>query len=265
MRRSKSTLSPPDDQFFHRLGRAHARVLLSDYDGTLAPFSVGRDEATPYPGVRQALSNILLTGHTRLVIVTGRMLTGLTGLLDMEPLPEIWASHGWERRTVDGCYRLFPVPQTAKEGLERAVQEAEDAGLDSQSEVKPASVALHWRGLTVAEADSLNRWARAHWGPLARSHDLEMRDFDGGVEILAPGRDKGTAVRAVLAESPPDAVVAYLGDDLTDEDAFLGLPSDGLGVLVRPQLRPTAASAWIRPPEELLSFLERWRYAGERG
>ena len=258
-------LSPPDDQFFHRLGRASARVLLSDYDGTLAPFSVERDGATPYSGVREALSNILLTGHTRLVIVTGRMLTGLTGLLGMEPLPEIWATHGWERRTADGCYRLFPVRRTAREGLERAAQAAKDAGLDSRSEVKPASIALHWRGLAVGEVDSMNRWAKAQWGPLAQSHDLELRDFDGGVELFVPGRDKGTAVRTVLAESPPDAVVAYLGDDLTDEDAFLGLPPDGLGVLVRSQFRPTAAGAWIRPPEELLSFLERWRYAGGRG
>ena len=255
------TLPPPSDQFFHKLARAQSRVLLLDYDGTLAPFSVERDGATPYPGVRQVLSDILLAGHTRMVIISGRMLKGLTELLDMSALPEIWATHGWERRTVDGRYHLAPVPQTAREGLERALQGVREAGLDAQSEVKPASVALHWRGFTVAEADSMNRWARATWGPLMQSHSLELHDFDGGIELRVPGRDKGTAVRTVLAESPANAVVAYLGDDLTDEDAFLALPPDGLGVLVRPQFRPTAASAWIQPPEGLLSFLKRWRYA----
>ena len=255
------TLPPPSDHFFHKLARAQARVLLLDYDGTLAPFSVERDGAMPYPGVRQSLSNILLAGHTRLVIVSGRVLKGLTELLDMDPLPEIWGTYGWERRTVDGRYLLAPVPQAAGEGLERAVQGARDADLGSQSEVKPASVALHWRGFTTTEADSMNRWARATWGPLVQSHGLELHDFDGGIELRVPGRDKGTAVRTVLAESPANAVVAYLGDDLTDEDAFLALPPDGLGVLVRPQFRPTAASTWIQPPEGLLSFLNRWRYA----
>ena len=260
------TLPPPSDQFFHKLARAQTRVLLLDYDGTLAPFSVERDGATPYPGVRQALSNILLTGHTKLVIVSGRMLKGLSELLDLDPLPEMWGTYGWERHTVDEHYQLVPVPQIAREGLEQALQGAEEAGLGSQSEVKPASIALHWRGLTTTEAGSMDRWAVATWGPLMQSHGLVLHDFDGGIELRIPGRDKGTAVRTVLAESPANAVVAYLGDDLTDEDAFLALPSDGLGVLVRPQLRPTAASAWIRPPKGLMSFLNRWRCAsGEEG
>ena len=119
------TLPPPSDQFFHKLARAQTRVLLLDYDGTLAPFSVERDGATPYPGVRQALSNILLTGHTKLVIVSGRMLKGLTELLDLDPLPEMWGTYGWERHTVDGHYQLVPVPQIAREGLEQALQGAD--------------------------------------------------------------------------------------------------------------------------------------------
>jgi hypothetical protein len=36
------------------------------------------------------------------------------------------------------------------------------------------------------------------------------------------------------------------------------MPDAGVAILVRPQIRPTAASFWIRPPEELLEFLARW-------
>jgi trehalose 6-phosphate phosphatase len=56
----------------------------------------------------------------------------------------------------------------------------------------------------------------------------------------------------------PDTAVAYLGDDRTDEDAFMALRGRGLAVLVRPDLRATAAEVWIRPPDELLLFLQRW-------
>ena len=53
-------------------------------------------------------------------------------------------------------------------------------------------------------------------------------------------------------------MMAYLGDDLTDEAAFRALDERGLGVLVRPKLRATSADIWIRPPEELLDFLRSW-------
>ena len=58
-----------------------------------------------------------------------------------------------------------------------------------------------------------------------------------------------------------DGVAAFLGDDLADEAAFRAIAGLGLGALVRPDFRPTAADAWLRPPREVLAFLERWRQA----
>jgi trehalose 6-phosphate phosphatase len=56
----------------------------------------------------------------------------------------------------------------------------------------------------------------------------------------------------------PDTPAAYLGDDATDERAFRAISGRGLSVLVRPSWRQTAAELWLRPPEELLDFLNRW-------
>ena len=252
-------LSPPDEVFYQKVKRAGVRVLMLDYDGTLAPFQVQHARASPYAGVRQALSEIMLTGRTRVVIVSGQACDDLSRLLDITPLPELWASHGWERRSAEGAYMLFPVPDSSKRGLALALHQAVEAGFGARSEVKPAGAALHWRGLSLAKAKSLAEWGRARWGTLAHAHGLELHQFNGGMELRVPGRDKGTAVRAILAESPSNAAVAYLGDDLTDEDAFRALPKDALGVLVRREFRPTAATSWIRPPKELLAFLEQWK------
>lgn len=52
--------------------------------------------------------------------------------------------------------------------------------------------------------------------------------------------------------------MAYLGDDVTDEDAFHAVKPRGLAVLVRAELRETAADLWIRPPRELVAFLRSW-------
>ncbi len=68
----------------------------------------------------------------------------------------------------------------------------------------------------------------------------------------------------MLNEQPEGTVVAYLGDDATDEDAFEAVGKHGLSVLVREERRTSAAEVWLRPPEELLEFLDRWIEATSR-
>jgi len=57
--------------------------------------------------------------------------------------------------------------------------------------------------------------------------------------------------------------VAYLGDDLTDEDAFAAMGNRGLSILVRGEVRRSCARFWLRPPEELLHFLDEWIAASQ--
>ena len=249
------------DQFFHDLGRAPQRLLLLDYDGTLAPLRRERDQAVPYPGVAERLAALAATAGTRLAVVSGRPAEEVEGLLGMRPAPEIWGCHGLERLRPGRALERDAVAPATRRALDAAEAWARERGLAPHLERKPASLALHWRGLDAAEIASLTRAAIAAW---PRGDGLAIQPFDGGLELRAAGVDKGRAVAALLAESPPDAAVAFLGDDRTDEDAFAALPPGGLAVLARSRLRPTRAQLWLRPPEELLEFLERWREA-ERG
>ena len=65
-------------------------------------------------------------------------------------------------------------------------------------------------------------------------------------------------MEVLLGEEPADVAAAYLGDDATDEEAFATLGGRGLTVLVRPEFRATTAQVWLRPPDELFDFLDRW-------
>lgn len=250
------------DGFFGNLADAPARTLLLDYDGTLAPFREERDQAVPYEGLREAVRGHLDDGGSRVVIVSGREVAVLRSLLGIDPPPEMWGSHGWERYTAaDGLVQADPGDE-ARSGLDRALDAARARVAEDRVEVKPVSVAVHTRGLDRAAAESLLSGIRPPWREIASGSGLELHDFDGGLELRVPGRDKGTAVREILAETHPAGLVAYLGDDRTDEDAFevLGeLGERALRVLVRDELRETEADLWIRPPEELLEFLHRWR------
>lgn len=250
------------DTFFVSVARHPGRpLLLLDYDGTLAPFRKERDRAVPYPGVVEALTALQRIGRTRLVLVTGRSLHDLPRLLPLEPLPEIWGSHGWERRLPDGEYSIAELGAEARSGLDAAYAAAREAGASDHCEKKPAGLALHWRGVDPKTVELYKGGTVGRWTKIAEECGLDLNPFEGGVEIRAPGRDKGFAVRTLLAEMGEATPTAYLGDDVTDEDGFAAIGSAGIGVLVRPRYRATRADAWLRPPEELLDFLERWRAA----
>lgn len=250
------------EAFFTHVAAAPLSVLLLDYDGTLAPFRVRPQEALPYAGVQERILDIQRRGRTRVVFVTGRAMADFLPLLNMDPLPEIWGSHGWERRYADGRYECPPLPAALKNLMSAAAQIAQDLPEGGRWEHKPYSVAVHWRGAEPEIAQCIERKIRQHWNSLvAGCAEAAVAAFDGGLELRIQGRTKADAVRTLVGETGLDAPIAFLGDDLTDEDAFQALPAGGLGVLVRPALRPTAAGLWLQPPGELLWFLEQWSAA----
>lgn len=249
------------ENFFRALARAPRRLLLLDYDGTLAPFRARRDRAFPYPGVRELLAAIHQEGGSRLVSISGRTVKEVKSLLGIEPAPEIWGSHGHERYSPDGGYRVFEVGPAAGRGLRRAKEFLNGLGFASWCEEKAGSVALHFRGQEPAQVREVRQKTEERWRTLASDCGLQLHEFDGGIELRVPDVNKGDAVSALLAEMTPAPAAAYLGDDLTDEDAFEALRGRGLRVLVRPEFRPTRADWWIRPPDELLDFLSKWRNA----
>lgn len=252
--------------FMAQIPAAPDRVLLLDYDGTLAPFHVRPELAVPYPGVAAVLEEIMEAGGTRVVIVSGRPADELPPLLALAPRPEIWGSHGWERLLPDGRRVVEAPGVTVRSALAAAVRALDDVlPPGARIEQKLASIALHWRAVPEAAAEQLRADATPRWQAIAGQNELEILPFDGGLELRAVGCNKQYAVKAVLSETAQGSAVAYLGDDITDEDAFRAIKTRGLGVLVRPEFRDTAADVWIRPPDELLTFMRHWRVTPARG
>lgn len=253
------------DTFFAALGAAIQRLLVLDYDGTLAPFHIDPARAVPYDGVCELLDGIMRDPASVVVIVTGRPARELRALLPLPRSPAIWGSHGWEHLSPDGDYRCGPLDsRPIREALEDEAWVVKTWALGARIERKPSGLAIHWRGLTpqrVAEVRSviLERWRAKRLG-----RTLQWINFDGGVEWRLPGRDKRFVVETLLT-AYPRSVAAYLGDDSVDEDAFRAIRERGLGVLVRPERRPSFARAWLQPPEQLLEFLARWEAIGRRG
>lgn len=246
------------DGFFDSLSTATMRVLLLDYDGTLAPFRKIRDEAVPYAGLSELLDKIQDAERTRIVIISGRSVDDILPLLGLRNIPEIWGCHGWERLDTDGTKVLLPLDSRSDDFLSAVSAWADRRQIGKAFERKHASAAFHWRGAGHRIEKDLRTSLENEIVPLALEKNIVTLPFDGGIEFLAPGKNKGTVMMAILEESPPGSAIAYLGDDMTDEDAFEVLSGSGLSVLVRKDFRPTKADIWISPPAELFSFLGRW-------
>jgi trehalose 6-phosphate phosphatase len=253
------------EQLMNAVAESRVSALLLDYDGTLAPFCLNRQQAVPYPGMTALLQEIIDDGRTRVVIITGRSAREVIPLLAVHATPEIWGCHGLERLRPDGTCETPRVEEPVVHALAEADRWLRDQGLHNRAEFKTGAVAIHWRGLDEATAAETRGRVLLGLLPIAQSTPMELLEFDGGVEMRMPGRDKGDAVRIILDEMGPEAPVAYLGDDATDERAFLALGTLGLSVLVRPEWRKTAAALWIKPPEGLREFLTRWLQACREG
>jgi trehalose-phosphatase len=238
-------------------------LLMLDYDGTLAPFREDRMQALPWPGIPERLDHLSSLPSVHLSLVTGRSARELASLLPVRRPLEIWGSHGRERLTADGVY-TFAKPAPAQQAvLDRVEKALIDAELGAQVERKPASLAAHWRGLTANDAEKVEQVTRTAYQAAGERSGLQLLVFDGGLELRSDAINKGHAALHMLTQFPT-AAAAYLGDDTTDEDAFAALGGRGLTLLVRSEPRPSQAAYWLKPPEDVIAFLDAWIHAAER-
>jgi len=233
------------------------QALLLDYDGTLAPFRTDPATAVPYPGVKAALHLIQRCKRSRVILVSGRRAQEVSQLLGLKDA-EIWGCHGMECLSATGILSSIHLDFQTTEALAHVHGALVGAGLTKLLETKPTGYAVHWRGLTAEQAQSARHITEATWADTADKKVLRILHFDGGIEICALAINKGDVVRQVATNLGGSFAMAYLGDDVTDEDAFRALKGIGLSVLVRETYRSTSADVWIRPPGGVLAFLERW-------
>ena len=249
------------DDFLALVAASDQSALLLDFDGTLAPFRIDPTKVKPWAGVTELLGDIQRTGRTRIAIISGRPARDVAFQLGMSTPPEIWGLHGAERMLPSGRVDtddLFPRQRAALEAAKSALQTeglANRHGL--RLEEKSNAIAVHWRGKSEHSARAARQHMSKILSPFAEEAGMKLLQFDGGVELRA-GRDKGGAVHLLLSEMQSDAPVAFMGDDITDEDAFLALAGRGFSILTRRDWRPTAAQLWLRPPAQLRSFLSGW-------
>jgi alpha,alpha-trehalase len=234
-------------------------AVFLDFDGTLSDIVADPDAARLVDGAADTLAG--LAQRCPVAILSGR---DLADIRDRVGVTGLWyaGSHGFESVAPDGSYRQNEDAAAAVPVLEGAAQELREtlAKLSGvRVEHKRFAVAVHYRdvsaddvGAVVASTYRVGR--RLHLRVTNGRKVVELRpdvDWNKGT-TLAWIRDQIEQERPVLP--------LYIGDDLTDEDAFDAVRTDGIGVLVEHTDdgdRRSAAQYTLENPDQVRVFLDR--------
>jgi trehalose 6-phosphate phosphatase len=217
-----TALAPELDAALAEFAGRRPLLVASDYDGVLSPLVGDPSAAVPEPGAGDALARLAAVPGVTVAIVSGR------GVADLQTVsgfsgPFRWVgSHGEE---FDGP--LAGELADRRDALARLLEPLVGAVPGARLEIKPASVAVHVRQVPDrAAAAALLEQART-----MVDSSLTLKPGKEVLEIAVTDADKGRALQRLVADLGAAAAM-YLGDDLTDEDAFRALGPDAVTVKI---------------------------------
>jgi alpha,alpha-trehalase len=238
-----------------RLGGRTVAAFL-DYDGTLTPIVEDHTQAFLAEDMRESVAG--LAQRCTVGIISGRDLADLKDLVGLDRL--VYAgSHGFDieapgrgRETLQKGKEFLPDLDAAEKALRDALQDIEGHAVER----KRFAIAVHYRrvaGQDVGAVEDAVDEVIAQHDNLRKGHGKKVFQVQPRIDW-----NKGKAVRWLLERlelDRPDVLPVYVGDDITDEDAFRALSGWGLGIAVGDEDRRTAADFSLASPDEVQDFL----------
>lgn len=215
------------DDALHELARVPMLLVASDYDGTIAPIVDDPTQAKPNREAIVALRALAELPHTNVAMISGRSLADLAELSGDPDGIHLVGSHGSEF-DLGFAELLSPEARRVHGEISEAMHRIAADHPGCFVEVKPASVALHYRN---AEPE-IGRAAleRAERELLPRD-GVFLKRGKMVLELAVVSTHKGDALETLRKRFGASAVL-FIGDDTTDEDAFATLCGPDVGVKV---------------------------------
>ncbi|HEX5776183.1 MAG TPA: trehalose-phosphatase, partial [Caulobacteraceae bacterium] len=185
----------------------------------------------------------------RTAVISGRTIEDVDRILDRQITP-VAGVHGLQRRTAAGEV-IAAEPHPRLDDARAAFNALALAARGLLVEDKGLSVALHYR-----QAPSCAEPVRDLARRLQEGAGLVLQEGDMVAELRTPGPNKGDALADFMAEPQfAGALPIYIGDDLTDEDAFAAAAAaGGHGILVG-ERRETCATWRLDDVDGVLAWL----------
>lgn len=249
--------------------RGQQLAVFLDYDGTLTPIVARPELAVMSEAMREVIRH--LAARWPVAIVSGRDRIDVQRLVDLETLYYA-GSHGFDIVGPQGVpiqHRVgesfTPILDQTEVDLHHHLDHIEGVLIER----KAFSIAVHVRHVLPhreSEVESQIDTLLSRQPKLRKGRGKKVFELQPAINW-----DKGRAVLWLLHSlglEDPAVTSLYIGDDVTDEDAFQALvdAERGFGILVAESPRPTAAQFMLHHPDEVQAFLQQLtaHTAGER-
>ncbi len=237
-------------------------AIFLDYDGTLSAIAPTPEEARLPQETREILTALVQLKDVKVAIVSGRSLNDLRRIVPVQGLS--WAgSHGIELK-VDGAAGQRVSGRYLKKLAElKRLIEAELRALPGiVLERKPFSLAVHYRKSSPATEKKVKQFMLEVCNDEVYRGKVSIMSGKKVIEIMPPlGAGKGLAVKRILRSWGQKKYLSiFIGDDRTDEDAFVVLKGRGITIKVGISKDLTEAEYYLNSVEEVRVFLKKIVY-----
>ncbi|MBL0921993.1 MAG: trehalose-phosphatase [Phycisphaerales bacterium] len=230
------------------LARLPCLLVATDYDGTLAPIVDDPAHAAPQREALVAVASLASLPQTHVAIISGRALSDLAALTGAPAGVHLVGSHGGEFDP-DFIGALSPDQIALRERVREALAGIAQSAPGAFIETKPAGVALHYRN---APDSAAKKALDAVFNGPASFDGVHTRRGKMVVELAVIETNKGLALDRIRRRVGATGAL-FLGDDLTDEDAFATLAGPDVGVKIGEG--DTRAAFRIDDPHEVARLL----------
>ncbi|MCH7789108.1 MAG: trehalose-phosphatase [Acidobacteria bacterium] len=202
-------------------------LVACDYDGTIAPIVEDPAAAAPERESVAALRLLASMPDTEVAVISGRSLRDLAALSRLPQEIHLVGSHGSEF-DVGFSTALDDDLVDLRNVVTTELEQIADGHPGVVVELKPASVAFHYRRVAPDVAERMV--AAVHNGP-AKRDGIMVKEGKKVIELAVVETDKGSALDRIRSDVSASAVF-FIGDDVTDEDAFVRLAGPDVGIKV---------------------------------
>ncbi|MCK4881987.1 MAG: trehalose-phosphatase [Candidatus Omnitrophica bacterium] len=239
-----------------QLARKDVFVFL-DYDGTLTPIVDTPDLAVLSQEMREVVQR--LARNYKVSIVSGRATDDVRGKVQIVGI--FYAgSHGFEIVDPDGNVEISEEAQGIRHEIDKAHVKLSERlkGVEGALvEHVKYTISAHYRLVSDEDFPKVESAVE----DILNEHPNLRKTSGKKVFEIRPKIDwhKGKAVEwilNVLGYSPDEHLAIYIGDDVTDEDAFAVLEEKGFGILVADKLRESKATYVIKNTQDVKKVLD---------
>jgi trehalose 6-phosphate phosphatase len=251
------------DKVWKKLRSAKHKVILFDYDGTLTPIVDRPENARLADGNKAMLSKLNQRQGVTVGIISGRAISDIREMVGLDNII-LAGNHGLEIEG-PGIRFIHPLTDEIKSAihviglvLNKAMAKIKGVTVED----KGLTLSVHYRMVDNEQLHQVDA-IFDNIVNMVRKRGKIKTSFGKKVHEVRPAVpwDKGKAVQMILEKCLPKNVHGsclsmYIGDDLTDEDAFNSINSmGGISVFVGDSKQKSLATYYLNDTSEVSSLI----------